>query len=359
MKRIAYLNIFCGKGGGGEVYLARLINEMQGISKNTNSFLITPNCEALNAVNTDIRQINGITQKSLIHNIFNLFLFIIQINRIIADLKPDTLIINGDRAIFFTPFIFSGCRKIGIKHMLIDSKLKALTFRFSSLFLDKIITISKFHVENYLSTTKDAKLKSKIKMIYNAVDIDHFKYKEHLVRERIIFTEIASLEERKGQMDLLKAFKNLLDKYSNIELWIVGAGPDESKILDYIHSNNLDNNIRLLGFRKDILNIINDSDIIVLPSYSEGFPLILLEAMSCSHPVISTDIAGIPEMYENNKEGFIISPGDIYELSAAMEVFIKKPEKIKEMGNLGHINVLNNFQNNTWVTQWNNIIYND
>ncbi len=169
------------------------------------------------------------------------------------------------------------------------------------------------------------KNESKIKVLYNAVNIPtENKYKTN--SNEIIF--LGMLIERKGINDFLKSISYIKDKIpSEINIKLYGADKHnniESKIDDYgltsmvNYCGWLKNQEKSECFSKAMMNI--------LPSYSEGLPMTVLETMSYGIPNISTFVAGIPEAIVNNHDGILIKPGDIKELSKSILMLIKNPE---------------------------------
>ncbi len=137
-------------------------------------------------------------------------------------------------------------------------------------------------------------------------------------------TFLGRVGERKGIFDLLIVLKKLLDNDMKAKLSIGGNGEIE-KLLGEVKKLNIGNNVNYLGWvspkTKDAL--LRNTDIFILPSYGEGMPMAILEAMSYSIPVISTPVGGIPELVIDNETGFLVEPGDIDNLY----------EKIVELGN--------------------------
>lgn len=353
MKKIAFINIFHGVGGGGEVYLSRLINKLCP-SIVSESFLISPSCKVLNSVPIKREFITGVSMELTTNTVFEMLKTVIEINRILKRNKPDIIIINGDRAILLSPFLFTASRKIGVKHMLIASKFKFLLNLFSFKSLDKIVTISNFHVENYTSFGFGSSFSNKLTMIYNSVAVDYFKVdKIKKDNDIVTFIEIASLEKRKGQLDMLTVFANLRSRYKNIILKFVGAGSADYEYRKFVEEHGLSTSVFFLGFQSDVRSFLSeDKCVFVLPSYDEGLPIVLLEAMSCCLPVISTSIAGIPEIIDQEKNGFIFTPGDTAQLEKYMEYFIQNPKRIDEIGAEGRRKVLDTFNEKDWVEKW-------
>jgi len=163
--------------------------------------------------------------------------------------------------------------------------------------------------------------------------------------KKLIFSTVALLEERKGHIWLLKALKILKDYLPADKLPVFlfeGEGDQKEQLVDFITANGLAEHVRLIGETKYIFNLINASDVIILPSIAyEDFPNVILEAMSLGKPVIGTNIAGIPEQIDDNKNGFIVPPKDPEALAKAI---IKMLDPVK-MNNFSR-NALQKFKTN-------------
>jgi len=145
----------------------------------------------------------------------------------------------------------------------------------------------------------------------------------HVNKVRFVF--IGRVGQRKGTFDLIRAFAALSqeEKFRS-ELIIAGDG-DIKEGLDLVKSLNLVDRITFLGWinseqRNDLLK---KADIFVLPSYNEALPMALLEAMSWELPVITTAVGGIPDLITANSNGLLINPGNIKQLSEAMQSLIE------------------------------------
>lgn len=189
---------------------------------------------------------------------------------------------------------------------------------------DVIITINK---EDYNITLK--KLRPKKTCLINGVGIDLNKYKiindieKKKIRnllglsdEDFIIIMIAELNKNKNHIQIIKVMELLKDKYKNIKVLFVGEGNLESTLKKEVKLRGLSNNILFLGFRKDINELINISDVGAILSYREGLPRSILEFMACGKPVICTDIRGCHDLIIDKYNGFLIKNDDeisIYE----------------------------------------------
>lgn len=125
---------------------------------------------------------------------------------------------------------------------------------------------------------------------------------------------VGSLEKRKGIFDLLHVARYLKD--SNIVFNIIGGGSDniQKKLNNFCIQNNLVNTVNFIGYKKngnDLFNYYRSSHAFILPSYSEGMPRVLYEAMYFKVPIVSTNINGIPYLLKDGYNAFLVKPGDI------------------------------------------------
>jgi len=147
-----------------------------------------------------------------------------------------------------------------------------------------------------------------------------------ITENRLIFSVIAVLEERKGQIYFLKALKQFKDKYgtSGMPICIIeGTGIDEKSLKSFVREQELGKNVLFIPHETQILNLINASDCIILPSVkNEDFPNIILESMSLSKPIIASNFSGIPEQIEHMKSGILVKPRDVSGLMDAIKIIV-------------------------------------
>lgn len=193
----------------------------------------------------------------------------------------------------------------------------------------------------------------KLFIIPNVIDIDSVaKTIPNLQGENQIFdagyTTLlvpASVIRDKGIMEAVAAMSILLRNGRKVQLYIAGAILDADfyqQVNSFILSHQLADHIFFLGWRKDIGNLMSHASIILLPSYSEGMPLVILEAMALRKPVISTAVGAIPEMIFNNYNGYLIQVKDEYSIAEAVERIIDNNEA-ETLGNNGYMHLLANY----------------
>lgn len=158
----------------------------------------------------------------------------------------------------------------------------------------RIICISKQaedNLRNYLPNVKN------VCTIFNGVDINRFhnaKPLEALKSDRKVVAMVAGFRYQKDQDTLIRAFTHLdKDKY---ELWLVGDGERRSILENLVKELGLNDNVKLLGIRNDIPNVLQTADIVVMSSHFEGLSLSNIEGMSVNKPFIASNVDGLREV---------------------------------------------------------------
>lgn len=193
---------------------------------------------------------------------------------------------------------------------------------------DIIITINQ---EDYDNANK-FKLRNRGKVYkVNGVGVKEEDYKinnfnRNLYRKNLKLEEddfvilvLAELNKNKNHIQLIKAMSLLKDKYPNIKAIFAGVGPLEEKIKKQIKENGLEGKISLLGWRNDVKELINLSDVVGLFSKREGLGKCLLEAMLCGKCVIATNTRGPRELIEQDINGFMFEIDDIESTAKSIE----------------------------------------
>lgn len=164
--------------------------------------------------------------------------------------------------------------------------------------------------------------KANVVIVNNAVKIPDIDEKK--LHERVTFLFLGALIKRKGVMDLLQATKQLADTgITNFKILIAGSGEEEQNLKNYVTENKISDHVEFLGWvgNDDKPGLFEKSDVLVLPSYNEGLPIAILEAMSYGLPIISTNVGSIAEAVQEGKNGFLIALGDVNALADSMIKF--------------------------------------
>ena len=181
---------------------------------------------------------------------------------------------------------------------------------------------------------------ARIQTVYNGVDpsafpsqLDRQKVRQELgVTQGPVLVMIARLTEQKGHRYLLQAFPDLLKTWPQLCCLFVGEG----ELHDALHRMAIDLGVeracRFVGVREDIADILAAADLFVLPSLSEGFPFVLLEALAMGRPVVASRVNGVPELIEDHKTGLLVPARDPQALAAAIREVLSDPTAASKMG---------------------------
>lgn len=182
---------------------------------------------------------------------------------------------------------------------------------------DKLIVLSKEWSDFFSKIVN----KEKIFILYNGVEVKEksliSKKEDH---STVNFAFLGRLGQRKGIYDLLDSIKILKEKNIKVMFHIAGDGEIE-KVKSIVKEYGIEDYVKVIGWindeeREKLLTI---SDALVLPSYNEGLPMAILEAMSYGLTIISTPVGGIPELINNGENGYLVNPGDSVALAEAIE----------------------------------------
>ena len=171
----------------------------------------------------------------------------------------------------------------------------------------------------------------------------------------VVLALVGRISRWKGQMILLDAFNNLVQKNENIKLVFVGAPPPNQEkfqedLEDRISSFNLNDKVLIIPFQNEIHKIWQAIDIAVVPSTEpEPFGMVAIEAMLAHKPIVASNHGGLTEIIENNATGFLVTPNSVQDLVIALEKLIQNELLRKEMGEKGYLRVTTAFSVEQYV----------
>ena len=194
---------------------------------------------------------------------------------------------------------------------------------------DAIIVLS----ETWHQFVSEISTNSNIYILHNGVSLETFQTKKSINKQHITITFMGRLGKRKGTYDLIDVFTRLSTEYPDVELLLGGDGNIE-EVKNLVDKKGLNNRIHVLGWISgpEKIKVFANSDIYALPSYNEGLPVSILEAMASSLPIVSTTVGGIPEAVIDNKNGFLVQPGDIDTLYMRLSELCRRKQLRQKMG---------------------------
>jgi glycosyltransferase involved in cell wall biosynthesis len=171
-------------------------------------------------------------------------------------------------------------------------------------------------------------------VIHNGVDFEEIKKAEPapdlLSRKndemRIVY--VGRLESVKGWQDLLKVALRVIKNNDKIKVYFVGSIKGKEDLVKRYQNKQ----IIFLGHREDIFSILKTMDIFVLPSYSEGLPNALMEAMACGLACTASNVGGAKILIQNNKNGLLFEPGNLKQLQSRILALVNNSDLRKRLG---------------------------
>ena len=217
----------------------------------------------------------------------------------------------GKRTIFSASGLYSQIGASKYKEIafgfggIIASFIFKILERITFCLTDQILVESESAV-NFLGLDRYRKKISITGAVY--IDTDNFKIKKNLKDKRNLIGYIGRLSPEKGVLNFAKAIPLILKERNDLEFLIGGDGRLRDKIERYLEGENLNDKVKLTGWIPDeeFSTYLNELKLFVLPSYTEGLPHTILEAMACGTPVLATPVGAIPDVIKDGETGFIM-----------------------------------------------------
>lgn len=190
----------------------------------------------------------------------------------------------------------------------------------------------------------------KIHRVYNGIHLEGFPLTQPSHNPARIVS-IGRLIEKKGFIDLIHACKILKDRGIELECHIVGDGPLKAELEAAIADTGLGKEVILCGSKsqQEIAKLFSTARVFALPCVKEAdggmdnLPTVIAEAMSAGLPIVSTTLAGIPEMVVDNQTGYLVAPHAVKHLAKALEKLLTLPDLAQELGRMGRKHMEQNF----------------
>lgn len=216
----------------------------------------------------------------------------------------------------------------------------------------KIVTISRYHRDYITILCPNIDL-ADVKIVHCGVKTDLFHQipnKRRNIPVRIL--SVGRLVEKKGHEYLVDACRILVDRGLELHCMIAGNGPHQKVLEALIDQYGLKDHVTLMGAmnQSQIVELCQTSDIFALACVTakdgnqDGVPVSLMEAMSCELPVVTTAIAGIPDLVQNRETGFLVRERDSINLADTLELLIKDEVLCKQLGKNGRQKVVEDFE---------------
>jgi glycosyltransferase involved in cell wall biosynthesis len=237
-------------------------------------------------------------------------------------------------AIFFEPM-----------HWRIDEKVARARY---------VVAISHF-CRSQLMLFSNQRHWPKIRIVHCGVQPDHYGRTSRAASgKRVLF--VGRLDAVKGGPLLLDAFAAIRSDHPDALLTVVGDGRDRPALEAQAKTLGVAQAVTFAGYKTqtEVAALLEQSDMLVLPSFAEGVPVVLMEAMASHIPVIASRVAGVSELVEDGVTGFLVPPGDVATLAARLGDLLADPDLGQRMGQAGRQAVTAGFdidQEAAWLLQ--------
>ena len=348
--------------GGAETNVAKIGFELYKLGYEIHFLVVEDNGHFFNLVNHYATTCNVLFYP--LHYPINLIKSISKYKKTITENKIDVVFNFGLKVEIFST-IFTKLIKSSIK---IISNIRSTDkykhpilkqiFKIISLISDKTVSNSnagKKEYDYYLCG-----FNNKIEVIFNYIEINEkdIIIKKDFKLPQISIGILANYKKLKGHFDLILIAKKLISMGYNPQFICGGIDYTNGNFERKIKENNLTQNFKLIGFIQDKLFFFRQIDLFLLPSYYEGMPTVILEAMAYKIPIITTNVDGMLEQIENGKNGILVEPGNIEGFTNNI-ILLSKDINLRELFVKNSIQILKEkFNKPDKIEEWVKVIEN-
>ncbi|WP_141400323.1 glycosyltransferase family 4 protein [Ureibacillus acetophenoni] len=258
---------------------------------------------------------------------------ILRLQRYVQRLKIDVIHANSLRMFLYTVMMKKLMRMqfrvIYTKHnvTILEKKVPSEFTKILNKYADQIITVCEFEKDKLLRLGIREDL---ISTVYNGVDLKHFSFKPKKEREKFHIGILARLSEEKNHVLFLRV-ANEFENDEKVMFHIAGDGPERASIVKMIHDFKLQDKVLMHGNLKNPYEFILSLDALILTSYREVFPMVIIEAMAVGTPVLSVDVGGIKEAISHRETGLLVKEYSEKEISEQIRLLIENKTLRKEL----------------------------
>jgi len=264
-----------------------------------------------------------------------------QLHQIIRANQVKTIVVQQLRDLWIIrPAIMAvkPIRVIGFAHIFLSTKKSGPLYRWLYSCLTSLIALTEGHRTNLLAHLP---LNSKtITVIPNGIDLRVYRAERRSTQLRaelgaregqILFGIVGRLDLQKGQIEAVQAAAQLKRQGHRFVLAIIGEDTKnepgtKARLQELIRELNLEDEVKLCGFRGDIPDVVASVDVLLMPSWAETFGRVLLEAMASNVPLIATAAGGVPDIVSSEVNGLLVPPRNPDQLAVAMARLLKDAE---------------------------------
>lgn len=217
--------------------------------------------------------------------------------------------------------------------------------------VDMYIAVSHAAADHLIATKRVPK--SKVRVIHNGRDLDRFAPADANRRaatraalglgDQPACLTLARLDDQKGHRHLIDALAILARRWPKLVALLAGEGPLEPALRAQCAALGLADRVRFLGYRRDVPELLEAADLVILPSLYEGLPLVAIEALAAGRPMVATQVDGTPEVVIHERTGLLAPPANPAALAAAIDRLLGDPALASRLASQGRKFVNENF----------------
>jgi len=244
-----------------------------------------------------------------------------------------------------------GAQQYGeLTRLRLSTVFERLSFRFS----DKLIVLD----ESLIDQANLSRYRKKTALAHrHFVDFDEFQMKDDVEQRANVVTYIGRLHEEKGVLNLVQAVPKVLAKREDVQFVIIGEGQLDGELRSYVASHGLSQNVTLEGWvpHNELREFFVTSKLLVLPSYTEGLPHALLEAMACGTPVLATPVGAVPKVIQDKETGFLVPDNSPDRLAESILSALAYPH-LSRIASKARMLVQSEFRYESVIKMWRDVI---
>jgi glycosyltransferase involved in cell wall biosynthesis len=269
-----------------------------------------------------------------------------ELRRLIKKLRPDIVHTHSSKAGFLGRL---AARRAGVRHIVhtphghvfggyfspLETRLYVILERRAARWTGRIITLTDAEARQHLAL-RIGRLEQFV-TIPSGIDLDAVLSAPpaHLVSGRLVIGAIGRLAPVKGHQQLIEAAPDILRRFPDARLLLVGDGELRPALEKRAETLGLADRIIFAGFRQDVPSIIAGMDLVVLPSLNEGMGRVLVMAMAQGKPIVASRVGGVPELLGEGEAGVLVPPGDSRALADAICELLENPSGARALGEAG------------------------
>jgi glycosyltransferase involved in cell wall biosynthesis len=223
------------------------------------------------------------------------------------------------------------------------SRIFLLVEKITALITDCMVALTEGEKNDYVELSIIQP--ERIDIIHSGVDIDLYMETQVNIENKkrsiglnpksLVVGTVGWLLPIKGPMHLLNAMIKIWQSLSDVQLVYVGKGDQEEVLKQQAMKMGVSDKVKFLGWRDDVHEIMPVFDLFALPSLNEGMGRVLVEAMAAGKAIVASNVGGIPDLVHHGQNGFLVEPGDVNDLSAAIAKLLADENLRREMGKRG------------------------